>query len=286
MGPEVTATRRALLVGGMFATAGLALPAAGWARAGTTPAMVDLAVDQRRTRMAVWRPERPRGVALFSHGHGSWPDRYDQLARALIADGFVVLGPTHVDSMHYPERDKFTLQQSLPERLADMRAAQAYANAKFAGLPVVAVGHSFGTLTALCLGGALAGLGPFRDPAVKAVLGFSTPGKIPGLIQPNAYASVQVPVMIVAGTADTVPGFVADPADHLFPAETVPTVSYALVVQGADHRLVAGSAFARATTPARLFVDGYGLDDHRALARLAGYKAAAGDRFTIRKGRA
>jgi predicted dienelactone hydrolase len=279
-------TRRELLVGGALGTAALALPSFAWAEATVAVEIVDLAVGQRRTKMAVWRPAKPRGVALFSHGHGSWPERYDQLARALVADGFVVLAPTHVDSMHHPDRASFTLQQSFPERLADMGAARGHATARFAGLPVVAVGHSFGTLTALCLGGALAGMGPFRDPAVKAVLGFSTPGKIPGLIGPAAYATVQVPMMIVTGTADVVPGFVTDPADHLFPAETVPSASYALVVQGADHGLVAGDAFARAATPARLFVEGYGLNDGVALNRLAAYKAAGSDRFTARKGKA
>ena len=289
MGEEVTmtTTRRALLVGGGLGAAALALPSpVRAAAAATARQMIDLPVGQRRTTVAVWRPARPRGVALFSHGHGSWPDRYDQLARALVGDGFAVLAPMHVDSVHYPERAKFSLQQSFPERLADMGAARGYATTNFAGLPIVAVGHSFGTLTALCLGGALSGTGPFRDPAVKAVLGFSTPGRIPGLIGPTAYAGVQVPVMVVTGTADTVPGFVTDPADHLFPTQSVPTDSYALVVDRADHVLVAGPAFARAATPARLFVEGYGLGNRTALARLAAWRAGAGDRFTVRKGRA
>ncbi|MDB5695161.1 MAG: hypothetical protein JWN21_704 [Sphingomonas bacterium] len=288
MGKKIMmATRREILVSGALGAATLALPAKILAAAAVgQPEKVELTVGQRRTTMAVWRPARPRGVALFSHGHGSWPDRYDHFARALVRDGFVVLAPMHVDSVRYPERDSFTLQQSFLERLADMRATGNYAGARFAGLPVIAAGHSFGTLTALCLGGALAGIGPFRDPAVKAVLGFSTPGKIPGLIQPAAYASVQVPVMIVTGTADIVPGFVTDPADHLFPAATVPTDSYALTVAGADHVLVAGPAFARAARPAQLFVQAYGLADRRSLARLGAFRAARGDRFTVRKGAA
>ena len=276
--------RRAVLAGGALAALGaLALPATASARSAIEPRTVDLAVGRRTTKLCVWAPARPRGVALFSTGHGSWPERYAQLAGLLTDEGFVVLAPVHVDSVHYPDRDKFTLVQSFPERLADMRATQGHADAHFAGLPVIAAGHSFGTLTALCLGGALAGMGPFRDPAVKAVLGFSTPGKIPGLIQPTAYAGVAVPVMIVTGTADTVPGFVTDPTDHLFPAETVPTDSYAVVIAGADHGLVAEPAFARVAVPARLFVDGYGLGDRRAQTRLSAYRAAAGDRFTVRK---
>lgn len=291
MGEKVTMmNRRDVLAAGIAGAAVLGAMATlpTWAKGGIAaqPTTVDLPVGQRRTTMIVWAPARPRGVALFSHGHGSWPDRYDQIARALMTDGFAVCAPMHVDSVHYPDRDRFTLQQSFPERLADMAAASSYAAKRFAGLPVMAVGHSFGTLTALCLGGALAGIGPFRDPAVKAVLGFSTPGRIPGLIQPNAYASVQVPVMIVTGTADLVPGFVTDPADHLFPAETAPTDSYALVVAGADHVLIAGPAFAKAAPPVRLFAEGYGIGDRRARALLPRYTAASGDRFVVRKGKA
>ena len=289
MGKEVTMiARRELLVLGGLGALGLMLPGAAFARdtAVVTPRTVALPVGQRATTMQLWMPAHPRGVALFSHGHGSWPERYTQLAAALTAAGFAVLAPMHVDSVHYPDRDRFTLQQSFPERLAEMAAAAAYAAHWFAGLPVVAVGHSFGTLTALCLGGALATIGPFRNDAVRAVLAFSTPGRIPGLIQPSAYASVAVPVMIVTGSADTVPGFVTDPADHLFPAETVPTDSYALVVAGADHGLVAAPAFGRAATPARLFLDGYGLADARALRALGAFRAADGDRWTVRRGKA
>lgn len=290
MGAQVTVSVKALsrrdLVRAGAAAAGLSLGSAGtaWARTeASTATTVELTVRSRTTRLHQWLPAKPRGVALLSHGHGSWPERYQQLAGSLNADGFAVVAPVHVDSVHHPERERFTLQQSFPERLADMAAASALGARRFPGLPVIAVGHSFGTLTSLCLAGALGGKGSFRDPAVRAVLGFSTPGRIPGLIGADAYAGVATPVMIVTGTADLVPGFVSDPADHLFPAETIPTDSYALVVRGADHGLVASDAFPRAAPPAGLFVRAYGLGDRTALAKLARWRAAPGDRFTVRK---
>ena len=277
---------RRAVIAGAGATALLARPALALAReVGVTSTDLPLAVGSRSTRLTRVEREggRKRGVVLFSTGHGSWPERYMLLTHRLALDGWVVLAPLHVDSMHHPDRASFSFHQSFPERLADMRATQAYAARDLADRPVIAAGHSFGTLTALCLGGALATMGSFRDPAVKAVLGFSTPGRIPGLIGPAAYAGVQVPVMIVTGTADTVPGFVTDPADHLFAAETVPTDSYALVVEGADHGLVASPAFARVAPAVDLFVSAYGSGDGAARQRLAGWHAAGGDRFTFRK---
>ncbi len=245
------------------------------------PRVTDLAVSSTRsTKLVAWTPPAVRGVALLSTGHGSWPERYQLLADALAEQGFAVFAPVHVDSMRYPERDKFTLEQGFPERLADMGATVAHAAKTHPGLPIIAVGHSFGTLTALCLGGALAYAGPFRNAAVKAVLGFSTPGRIPGLIQPSAYATLAVPTMIVTAADDVVPGFVTDPADHLFPVSG-PGKRYGLVLKDGGHELVAGAkpAFGRAMDAARLFVDGYGLNDRAAVARLDRWTPAAGHRF-------
>lgn len=287
MGQEMTMNRRQVIGAGLIGGLMLAAPAWAWresiASAPETVETVDLTVSAARaTRMTVWRPARPKGVVLFSTGHGSWPERYAALAALLVGEGFAVLAPLHVDSVHYPDRDRFTLQQSFPERLADMRAASAWGASTWPGLPVLAVGHSFGTLTALCMGGALGGMGPFRDRAVRGVLGFSTPGKIPGLIGADAYATVAVPVMIVTGSADVVPGFVTDPADHLFPADTVKAGSYALVVDKADHGLVAEPALLAHAAPAvRLFVEAYGLGNGRAARLLPGWKAPQGDVWTV-----
>lgn len=255
------------------------------------PRVVDLAVSPTRsTKLTIWAPAAPKGVVLFSTGHGSWPERYARLVDLLVSSGFAVLAPLHVDSMRYPERDKFTVQQSLPERLADLRATGAYAAKTYPGLPLVAAGHSFGSLMALCQGGALSNMGPFRNPAVKAVLAFSSPGKIPGLIGPNAYAGVAVPMMMVTGTADTIPaamGYPTVPADHLLAAETTPSGSYALVVDGGDHVLVDDAArFAHVAAPVRLFIEAYGLGNAAARASLQTWRPAEGDRWVIRESKA
>lgn len=283
---------RRTLVKGACALGALALLPPGLLHAATPaePETIDLVVSPTRsTKLLVWKPASPKGVVLFSTGHGSWPERYARLLDVLLGEGFAVLAPIHVDSMHYPDRAKFSFLASFVERLADMRATSAHAARAFPGLPVIAAGHSYGTLTSLCLGGALPNF-KGRDPAVKAVLGFSSPGKQPGLVPDSAYGSVQVPVMMVTGTADALPpvmGHATAASEHLLPAETAPAGTYALVVEGGDHQLVDDAVrFPRTVAPVRLFAEAYGLGDARARRKLDTWKPSAGDRWTLRKAQA
>ncbi len=234
----------------------------------------------RATTLAIWEPAQARGVVLFSSGHGAWPERYERLLQTWADAGFVVLAPLHVDSVRYPEREKFSLQQGFGERLADMRATSAYARARWPGLPVAAAGHSLGTLISAVQGGALAGLGPLRDPGVVAVLGYSSPGRIPGLIGPDAYATLAVPLLLVTGDEDLVPGFVTDPADHLYPVQTAPAGDrQAVVLAGGGHNLIGGepeALFERARQLGTAFLQAELLGDPRAR-QLLEAPAAAGE---------
>ncbi|MFD1789670.1 hypothetical protein ACFSC3_19115 [Sphingomonas floccifaciens] len=274
---------RRTLIGGIAGAGAVLAGGPLFARDAIASDDVALTVGTRETRLFRTRPAKPRGVALFSTGHGSWPEKYALLTRHLAEQGWVVLSPLHVDSMRHPDRATFTMQASFGERMADMGAAAAVAAKDYPGLPVIAVGHSFGTLTSLCLGGALSYIAPFRAPAVKAVLGFSTPGKIPGLIQPSAYTSLAVPAMIVTGTADTVPGFVKNPADHLFVGQTAGKSAYTIVAKDGGHELVAdGAAMARLAPAVDLFLAAYGRGDAKAAAQLKDWTAPDGDRFVVK----
>lgn len=240
----------------------------------------------RSTQMVTWVPDRVRGVVLFSTGHGSWPERYDAAASAWRDAGFAVLAPVHVDSMHHPDRAKFTMQASFMERIADQRAAAAYAARTWPGKPVVAAGHSFGTLIALCLGGGLRHVAPFREPAVRAVLGFSSPGRIPGLVTPDAYAGDTLPMLVATGDADVVPGFVTDWHDHLFPVQSAPAGDkYAVAYRGGTHELIGRTdapGHAAAIADSVLFLKAYGLSDTAAKRRLRAERDDATETWTRR----
>jgi alpha-beta hydrolase superfamily lysophospholipase len=276
---------RTLLAAGAAALTMVAAPALAQAAA---PEVVDLAVTPKRsTKLYVWTPvAKPKGVLLFSSGGGVWPERYAALAEALAADGYAVFAPEHVDSRRHPDVAKYNLMTAFGERIADMGATATLAARRFPGVPIAAVGHSYGSLTALCLGGALDYVGPFRNPAVKAVLLFSSPGKIPGLIQPNAYAKVEVPMLMVSGDKDVVPGFVPNPADHLFPAESSPAGDkFALVLDGGEHFTMTKPdtpGFAQSLAATRLFLAAYVAGDRGAEAKLKALQPAAGGRMIVR----
>ena len=240
----------------------------------------------RSTTMTVWEPEGPvRGVVMFSSGHGGWPEHYGHLLDGWQAAGFVVVAPLHVDSLKYPERERFSMQQGFIERLADMRATSAYVAQHWPDAPVAAAGHSYGTLVSLCLGGALAGMMPLRDPRVSAVVGYSSPGRIPGLVDAQAYAGVAVPALIVTGDADLVPGFVTDWHDHLYPIETAPAGDkHALVLSGGTHNLIAGETTThqqRASEVGTAFLKAQLLHDQAAAALLQA-PAGEGERWVRR----
>lgn len=267
----------------LMATLGLAASFA-WSspsRADPTAQAALRVSPQRETVLTSWVPEKPRGVVLLSTGHGSWPEKYDAIASAWKAAGFAVIAPLHVDSIRYPERDKFTAQASFGERIADLKAASGYAAATWPALPVIAAGHCFGTLSALCLGGGLSYVGNFRDPKVKAVIGFSSPGRVPGLVQPQAYASDDLPILLITGDRDVVPGIVTNWQDHLMPIQTSPAGDkLAITYAGAGHDLIGAPAdpnFAPAVAATIRFLQAYALDDEPAKAWLrAGDDTTAG----------
>lgn len=123
-------------------------------------------------------------------------------------------------------------------RIEDMRAL-----ADFVAAPrYLAVGHSYGALTALTLGGVGATVppgvtAPLRDPRAVAALAYSPPGVAPGLISAAGYAKLAVPALIQTGDRD-VPMMMRDARwqSHLASFDAAPPGDkYALVLDGVDH---------------------------------------------------
>ncbi len=272
---------KTLLAAAMLLLAGCALaPAAPDARSATAPLRETITVSAQAGRtvdMTVIRPRSIRGVALFGHGQGGQASAYPALLDMLTDAGWLVIAPLHVDSQAHPRRADFDQRAGFAARVADVAAAATLARTLAPGKPVVAVGHSYGSLLAAMQGGALSAMIPARDVDVRAVLAFSTPGRIPGLITPQSFATLAVPTMVVTGDADVVPGFIPDWKQHLAMYEDSPAGDkYALVLAGGGHMLVKdGVGPARdATMAATLdFLAAYGLGDAVAKARLAGLRS-------------
>ncbi|MEQ1542426.1 MAG: alpha/beta hydrolase [Novosphingobium sp.] len=201
------------------------------------------APDGRSVPVLVVAPARPVGVVLFSHGGGTSLAAIRPVIDRLAGEGFAVIAPTHADSIDRPSDQRSTLQAAFATRIGDMATVSGFASSRFAGLPQAALGHSYGALTGLLAGGAFTPMVPGRVEAVKAVVMFSSPGPIPGLSQaPHPLDGVKVPTLLITGTADTVPGFVADPAAHLFYFDRLlPGDHTALVVKGAAHNFMIGA---------------------------------------------
>jgi alpha-beta hydrolase superfamily lysophospholipase len=245
-----------------------AAPAVALPQVITVPATASRQVDIR-----VFAPARPKGVLVFGHGASGAPERYGALFARLNAAGYAVLAPLHVDSLQHPDHARYNLQTAFPERIADVGAAILAAAQRFPGLPVAAAGHSYGALLAQMQGGALAQIPGARAPQVRAVVSFSSPGIIPGLVQPgSAFTTLTVPSLMVTGTADAVPGFVSNWEDHLASYRGAPAGKpYSLVLPSGDHYLIAGADpqhFDRAVSATILFLDAHLLGDAGARRRL------------------
>ena len=264
------------------------------------PASTQLTLESasgRSIAVTRWRPARRRGVILFSHGALSAPRFYDLLILPWVAAGYEVWAPLHVDSAAHPDRAAFTGPQGWAARIEDMHVLADHCGAR----RYVAAGHSYGALVALTLGGASPvpppGMaGTLADRRAKAVVAFSPPGPMAGLIAEGGYATVAVPALIQTGTRDlpyAAPGQPRDPESwrtHLRAYEEPPAGGgrYALVVDGVDHYF--GGAIcnfdrpgprqpaeaAAAAAVARLFMNAYLLSDGTARASLDARSAAAG----------
>ena len=244
----------------------------------------------RAIAVSDWRPAgRTSGTVLFSHGALSAPWRYDRILQPVLAAGYRVLAPLHVDSTDHPRTAEFKGLASWRCRIEDMRALIV----SIGDAPFVAMGHSYGGLIATVLGGAAGvvpdGLdGPLLPRLATSTLAFSPPAPIPVMMTREGYGALAVPALIQTGTLDVPPGTPAGSVDawkgHLTPFEAAPPSGhrYALVLEGVDHYFGGAicdanqpgpmqlDGIARANAVAGLFLDAFatGETDAAALARL------------------
>lgn len=244
-------------------------------------AHVDLAApDGRKIDLSVWQAADERAVIVFSHGFNGSPAAYERVLSQWVADGFTVVAPLHVDSLRHPEHEKYDARAAFETRIADLAVARGFIAATHPGKPLVAAGHSFGSLMSLIGGGAVTAAGPLGDPAVKAVVALSSAGDLPGLVTADTYSAMTTPTLMITGDADLVPGYVTDWRAHRSPFDRSPAGDKMLLVYaGGDHGLAREadaedfSMIIAATTD---FMEAHALGDAAARARLEALPAPVG----------
>lgn len=230
--------------------------------------------DGRAVEISVWTAADEKGVIVFSHGFGGAPEAYQRLLSEWAAHGFTVVAPLHLDSRRHPEHSADG-RVVLTTRVTDLDAVRARVAQDHAGKPLIAAGHSFGSLMSLIEAGAVTPLGPLGDPAVKGVIAISSPGDIPGVMSPDTYATLTTPLLMITGDKDLVPGFADDWRDHRPPFDASPAGDKTLLIfADGDHQLVIRDfAFAPMVAASEAFLDAYALGDAEAKTRLAAFAA-------------
>ena len=235
------------------------------------------ASNGRKIPLTIWLAAKPKGVILFGHGMGGSPAAYAALIGRWVAGGYNVVAALSPDSMGNPLHASIDLPTGFGMRAEDLMVARSYIAQRFAGQKVVLAGHSYGSLFALMGGGALTPAGNLGGPPVAAIIAFSTPGKIEGLITPATYGPVKAPLLLVTGTADIVPGFVPDAKDHRYPFETSAAGGkYLVTVKGGTHDIAERSTdavFAPVASLTLTFLNAVVAHDRSARARLAAAKS-------------
>lgn len=206
-------------------------------------------------RLAFPATGRALPVVLFSHGAFSSGEDYDPILDAWAARGYVVIAPTHRDSVRLGVRRGAADPRHFGWRLDDAALILGRLDAVLASVPglaaradttrIAATGHSFGGLVAQTLGGATyfdpaTGQTVSRaDPRVRTVVVFSGAGAFPPILRNDDFAALRLPALVTVGTDDLAqaPGL-SGYAWRRQPWDlSAPGNKYLLSLDGADHYL-------------------------------------------------
>ncbi|MFP1155027.1 alpha/beta hydrolase family protein [Mycobacterium sherrisii] len=215
-------------------------------------------------QVRVSAPARGRGlpVIVFSHGMTLTMDDYVPLSEFWACRGFVVIQPTHLDSLGLAPDDPRTPDiwrirvQDLThilDQLDRVEAAVPGLTGRIDHALVAAAGHSWGAQTASMLSGARvieAGGAPgpsMADPRVKAALLLCLPGTGGPDLTPLAaqyfpfmnpdFTDLTTPSLVVAGEQDQSPLSVRGPDWFLDGYRISPGATDLLVLAGGEHGL-------------------------------------------------
>lgn len=140
--------------------------------------------EHRYVVVYTWRPVgTPRAVIVLAHGVGEHARRYDELAETLVAAGYAVVADDHPSHGQTGERAGTFGTLGPGGMAAALRAAEeilTYASRHFPAIPVVLLGHSWGSLMAQKV---------FAKASEKldALVLTGTSLAVPGILRPRAF---------------------------------------------------------------------------------------------------
>lgn len=219
----------------------------------------------------------PYPVIIFSHGAGGNRNVAPKLLRHWASHGYVVLAPSHADSVALQQEKgaKKTMGNVLRsfgtdpqlrisrvedvrhiiDRLDELPQLAPVLEGKLDASRIGIGGHSAGAMTASLLGGAVVDMpangegGPearsFRDERVDALLllsgqGTTGPG---GGFHKNSWEQMTLPAMVQTGSYDNTPRTRQTSASRRHPYEYAPPGDkYLLFIEGALHMSFTGRA--------------------------------------------
>lgn len=233
-------------------------------------------------------------LIVFSHGNGSSKDLYSAYADHWVSHGYVVIQPTHMDSvslggsmrnMNYAKMAAISDSRRrdmrhIVDSLDQLDKQVAGLEGKIDKARLVAAGHSMGGATAMRLAGLMlidpphASAIDYRDERFRALLLVSDPGN--NRLMPEApWKGVPVPTFIATGSADfggmprrsskSIATAAKFPSDAVMPD----TPNHYLFVDGMDHYL--GGLICKDDAP--------GPPDHDALGIVGGVSTAFLDAY-------
>ena len=212
-----------------------------------------VAEEGREVPLTIFLPQEPGTYPLigFSHGAFASPTRYRAMLAPLAAAGYIVIAPMHIDSEDFGATGRPMRSETWRTRNLDMakalapdqkiREALRQQGYSIVSEQTVSAGHSYGAVIAQLPGGAMA-IEPDgsqinrTNPAVDAVVGWSPPGEVPGMISAAGWSTLSAPTLTITGTTDILPGFIDDWRAHKASYDYSPEGNRALWVgEGIDH---------------------------------------------------
>ena len=163
--------------------------------------------DDKYNTVSLWDDvENVIGVVVNAHGMAEHADRYDDFAKRLNGEGYVVLADNHRGHKYNPDGDLGKVApDSFENSVRDIRTVVEYAKEKYAP-GVLLLGHSYGsflaqrylelyadTLTGCILSGtaymkgALVGMGKLVAGVQRALIGGDKTGKLIDKLSFGAY---------------------------------------------------------------------------------------------------